>query len=95
MMCQNCNCDFFDRCSIVGYMPIGFCCENCILYDEYTTCLKSKSKSEEEEKVGTEVIEEIVLKKATIEGDLLKIIISHKDGEEKTIYFDLKKHLKS
>ena len=42
-MCHNCNCDFFEKCSIVGYMPVGFCCENCILYDEYTTCLKSKT----------------------------------------------------
>ena len=95
MMCQNCNCDFFDRCSIVGYMPIGFCCENCYLYDEYTTCLKSKSKSEEEDKAGTEVIEEIKLENATIEGDLLKIIISQRDGKEQTIFIDLKKYLKS
>jgi hypothetical protein len=76
-------------------MPVGFCCENCFLYDKYTTCLKSKSKSEEKEETGTEVIEQIALKDATIEGDLLKIIISQKDGEVKTIYFDLKKHLKS
>ena len=94
-MCQNCNCDFFDRCSIVGYMPIGFCCENCYLYDKNTTCLKSKSKSEEEDTAATEVIEELTLESATIERDLLKIIISQKDGEEKTIYIDLKKYLKS
>ncbi|MFX0027666.1 MAG: hypothetical protein ACFE8B_00530 [Candidatus Hermodarchaeota archaeon] len=76
-------------------MPIGFCCENCYLYDEYTTCLKSKSKSEEEDKVGTEVIEELKLANATIEGDLLKIIISQRDGKEQTIFIDLKKYLKS
>jgi hypothetical protein len=76
-------------------MPIGFCCENCYLYDEHTTCLKSKSKSEEEDKTGTEVIEEIELENATIEGDLLKIIISQRDGKEHTIFIDLKKYLKS
>jgi hypothetical protein len=94
-MCQNCNCDFFDRCSIVGYMPIGFCCENCYLYDKNRTCLHSKSKTKEEEKPGTKVIEKIILHSATVEGELLKISISQKDVEEKTIYIDLKKYLKS
>ena len=61
MMCQNCNCDFFDRCSIVGYMPIGFCCENCYLYDEYRTCLKSKTKGEEEKEPRIERVREIKL----------------------------------
>ena len=92
-MCQNCNCDFFDRCSIVGYMPIGFCCENCFLYDKNTTCLKSKSKSEKEIEPGTESIEDLKLIDATIEDDLLKVTISQKDGGEKTIFIDLKKHL--
>lgn len=93
MMCQNCNCNFFDRCSIVGYMPIGFCCENCFLYDKYTTCLKSKNKSEEEDKPGTGTIEDLKLVNATIEEDLLKVTLSQKNGEEKTLYIDLKKHL--
>ena len=89
-MCQNCNCDFFDRCSIVGYMPIGFCCENCFLYDSQTTCLKSKSKSKEEIEVG-----DIKLISALIEGQLLKVVIEHQEKEEKTLLIDLKKYLKS
>jgi len=90
MMCQNCNCDFFDRCSIVGYMPIGFCCESCFLYDAHTTCLKSKSKSKEEIEVG-----DIKLISALIEGQLLKVVIEHQEKEEKTLLIDLKKYLKS
>lgn len=94
-MCQNCNCDFFDRCSIVGYMPIGFCCENCYLYDEYRTCLTSKTRSEGEKEPGIETIEEIKLKGATIEGELLKITITQKGEKEKTLLIDLKKYLES
>jgi len=95
MMCQNCNCDFFDRCSIVGYMPIGFCCENCYLYDEYHTCLQSKTKSGDEQESEIETIREIKLKGASIEGELLKVIITQKDEKEKTLVIDLKKHLES
>lgn len=90
MMCQNCNCDFFDRCSIVGYMPMGFCCENCALYDKYTTCLKSKSKNKGETEVG-----DIKLISALIEGQLLKVVIEPQEKEEKTLVIDLKKYLES
>jgi len=95
MMCKNCNCDFFDRCSIVGYMPVGFCCENCYLYDEYKTCLKSKTNGqvEVEEKAGT--LEEMKLVSASIEGELLKVIIEHMGEKEKTLFIDLKKYLQS
>jgi len=89
-MCQNCNCDFFDRCSIVGYMPVGFCCEDCFLHDEHTTCLKSKSKGKEEIEVGN-----IKLINASIEGQLLKVVIEHQEKEEKTLLIDLKKYLQS
>ena len=91
-MCQNCNCDFFDRCSIVGYMPIGFCCENCFLYDEFVTCLKSKSKVEGEIENETDTIGEIKLISASIEGGLLKIILKQESEREKTLYIDLKKY---
>ncbi|MFX1455597.1 MAG: hypothetical protein ACFFDB_09515 [Promethearchaeota archaeon] len=92
-MCKNCNCDFFDRCSIVGYMPVGFCCENCYLYDEYNTCLKSKSITKVEEK--TDVLEKIKLVRASLEGELLKVVISLNDENEKTLFIDLKKHLQA
>ena len=28
-MCNNCFCDNITKCSIIGYLPIGFCCESC------------------------------------------------------------------
>ena len=95
MMCQNCNCDFFEKCSIVGYMPIGFCCEHCFLYDEYTTCLKSKTRVKEEVESDTEKLGEIKLVKASIEGNLLKVVIEHEDKKEKTLILDLKKYLEA
>ena len=90
-MCQNCNCDFFEKCSIVGYMPIGFCCENCFLYDKHHTCLETKSKVE----VGSGELTEIKLNSASIEGNLLKVEIEHEKDKKKTIIIDLKKYLES
>jgi len=74
-------------------MPIGFCCENCYLYDKYTTCLKSKTKDEGEKEPEIETIGEIKLIGASIEGELLKVKISQKDEKEKTLLIDLKKYL--
>ena len=94
-MCHNCNCDFFENCSIVGYMPVGFCCENCYLYDEYTTCLKSKTRVEKEKESDKEKLPVIELIGASIEGDLLKVVITHKEKKEKTLFIDLKKYLEA
>ena len=85
-MCNNCNCDAFDQCSIVGHMPIGFCCSKCVLYDEAHTCLLSKSRP----KMGigeSTVIEPV---STTIEGGLLKVVIK-KEKKEIPIYIDLQK----
>ncbi|MHA2393968.1 MAG: hypothetical protein ACXAEX_18705 [Promethearchaeota archaeon] len=71
-------------------MPVGFCCENCFLYDEYTTCLKSKSNIEQETEVG-----DIKLISASIKGQLLKVVIQHQEKEERTLLIDLKKYLGS
>ena len=94
-MCHNCNCDFFEKCSIVGYMPVGFCCENCYLYDEYTTCLKSKSREGKEREEDSKKVSEIKLVKASIEGGLLKVVIEHTEEKEKTLLIDLKKYLEA
>ena len=94
-MCDKCNCDFFEKCSIVGYMPIGFCCEHCFLYDQYITCLKSKTGVGEEIKPDLEKLGEIKLMKTSIEGNLLKVVIEQKDKKEKTIIIDLTKNLES
>ncbi len=39
-MCNHCDCGqgVQDHCSILGSMPIGFCCENCMGYENRLTC---------------------------------------------------------
>ena len=37
-MCNNCDCENYEQCSIVGYLPYGVCCPNCVNYDEAHTC---------------------------------------------------------
>ncbi|MHA1510067.1 MAG: hypothetical protein ACTSO6_15370 [Promethearchaeota archaeon] len=78
-MCNNCNCDGYDKCSIVGYLPFGFCCSHCFLYNESHTCLSTKTKHLEED---------------SIEGSFLRVVIENK-GEEIPIDIDLKKHLEN
>ncbi|MEJ2250549.1 MAG: hypothetical protein P8Y70_01380 [Candidatus Lokiarchaeota archaeon] len=90
-MCNNCNCENYDRCSIVGYMPIGFCCSKCDLYDESHTCLHTKTKRKDSEKVITEEIHPISTK---IEGGLLKVVIDQK-GKKIPIVIDIQKQLES
>lgn len=86
-MCNNCNCGNFDQCSIVGYLPVGFCCSKCNLYNEAHTCLTTRSKHETP--ASTEKLEPI---SATIEGGLLKVEIKKK-GKIVPIYIDLQKQL--
>ncbi len=85
-MCNNCNCDAFDQCSIVGYMPVGFCCSKCVLYDQVHTCLSSKSKP----KMGVGESERIEPVSITIEDGLLKVVLK-KEKKEFPIYIDLQK----
>ncbi len=84
-MCNSCNCDGYDQCSIVGYMPVGFCCTKCYLYNEAQTCLKSNVK----EKVSK--IEPI---SAKIEDGVLKVVVK-KDEKEVPLVIDLDKQLGS
>ncbi|MFX0059406.1 MAG: hypothetical protein ACFE8J_14005, partial [Candidatus Heimdallarchaeota archaeon] len=79
-------------CSIVGYMPIGFCCSNCVLYNEQRTCLSTKTKKPTGEKSKLKPDEEIKPLSSSIEGGLLKVVIKKKD-EKIPIYIDLQKHL--
>jgi hypothetical protein len=39
-MCNHCDCmyEMHHSCSILGHMPKGFCCENCIGYENRFTC---------------------------------------------------------
>jgi hypothetical protein len=76
-------------------MPIGFCCENCQLYDELVTCLKSKNNNREEIAEKTKTVRKISLKGASIEGELLKVIIEQENEKQKTLIIDLKKYLTS
>lgn len=94
-MCNSCNCDNYDKCSIVGYMPIGFCCSKCDLYDEHKTCLNTKTKrktplSQEDE----EKRDELKPISTTIENGVVKVVVGKKD-KKKEIYIDLQKHLDS
>ncbi len=75
-------------------MPIGYCCENC-KNDDVTTCLKCKTESEEKSGRKTESMGEIKLLSSSIEGELLKVTIEHRDEKEKTLLIDLKKYLES
>ncbi|TFG21661.1 MAG: hypothetical protein EU529_12855 [Promethearchaeota archaeon] len=89
-MCNSCNCDDYDKCSIVGYMPIGFCCEKCILYDEKHTCLKAQLSVRK----NLNLPEDLKPISTSIEGGLLKVVIKQK-GKEVPLYIDIKKQLES
>ena len=91
-MCNNCNCDMYDRCSIVGFMPYGFCCERCVLYDKNLTCLRMQTKRDKKLEINMD--EEIRPIKTSIEGGLLKVVIGQKD-KEIPIIIDLQKQLES
>ena len=84
-MCNNCNCEAYDQCSIVGYMPVGFCCTKCYLYNEEHTCLHTAHK----EKVSK--IEPI---STTIEDGVLKVVVK-KDEKEIPLVIDLDKQFGS
>ena len=77
------------KCSIVGFMPIGFCCSNCYLYDENHTCLKMQLQKE---KKSGKTMSKVTPIRTTIEGGLLKVVIEQ-EGREIPIYIDLQKHL--
>ena len=94
ILCKNCSCDNYEKCSIVGYMPIGFCCSLCYLYDEHNICL-NLSKNRNNLNSTPSLRSKIKLIKASIEGDLLKVVITHKEKKEKTLFIDLKKYLEA
>lgn len=39
-MCNQCQCsnDMYDRCSIEGCMPMHFCCDQCVGYENRHSC---------------------------------------------------------
>lgn len=46
-MCNYCECENSDKCSIVGNIPLGFCCPKCIYYTGDHACLNSKMRTQE------------------------------------------------
>lgn len=46
-MCNECDCENYDLCSIVGSIPLGFCCPKCVHFNEAHICLNSKAKTEQ------------------------------------------------
>ena len=73
-------------------MPVGFCCEKCILYDVNHTCLKNKTKRAEISESKETVEETMEILSTSIESGLLRVEIKKK-GEKIPIYIDLQKHL--
>ena len=64
-MCNNCECENSDKCSIVGYINSpGFCCSMCVGYDEQFTCLKSKLTL-------INIVPDKVIKEKTVEKSLI------------------------
>lgn len=45
-MCNYCDCENADKCSIVGNIPIGFCCPQCMYYEGETTCRRLREQTE-------------------------------------------------
>lgn len=41
-MCNECKCtdDLYDRCSIIGYIPVGYCCSMCVNHELRHECDK-------------------------------------------------------
>lgn len=73
-------------------MPIGFCCENCILFNSESVCENIFSKKEITKSKTLE--DKIKLIHASIEGETLKIVIEL-GGKRMPIHFDLNKFLAS
>jgi hypothetical protein len=71
------------KCSIVGFMPQGFCCSHCYLYDKEKTCLKSQMKQEVK-------IHKIQPLDVSIKNGVLKVTIEQ-NNEKFPIYIDLEK----
>ena len=44
-MC-NCDCENQERCSIVGYFPVGFCCPECVFHENREVCFQFEMNSE-------------------------------------------------
>lgn len=86
-MCKSCDCDNYEKCSIVGYMPIGYCCSLCNQYEEHKTCINEEDK---EIPVSGSVIK--LIKSEIKDNDLF--IIIEKEGKEFKLRIDLKTYLK-
>ena len=43
-MCNGCDCENYEKCSIVGYLPVGYCCPKCFYYNDEHECLTLSMK---------------------------------------------------
>ncbi len=76
---------------MVGYMPVGFCCTRCIIYDEKCTCLTMPLKSKEKDQIDLENASTILTPISTkIEGGMLKVVLEQ-EGKKIPIVIDFKK----
>ena len=86
-MCKYCDCDNYEKCSIVGYIPIGFCCSLCKFYEEHKACVHE----EEQEIPKPEAT--IKLIKSEIKNNNLMVTLE-KEGKQFELKIDLLAYLK-
>jgi hypothetical protein len=73
-------------------MPVGFCCENCILFRKEHACVNISPILDS--KKSKTITSKIKLIHASIEGEKLKVIIEQ-NGKRIPLHFDLNEFLKS
>ena len=86
-MCKSCDCDNYEKCSIVGYQPIGFCCTICNQYIEHQPCIH-ECKEEESSLEGP-----IELISSKIEKNIL-IVSLRRNNKDFQLKIDLKDKLR-
>jgi hypothetical protein len=73
-VCNSCQCENYEKCSIVGQIPIGFCCPQCSYYIDGTACERLKEKVQKRAKSHKKEIEvaQKILKKFKISNEKLE-----------------------
>ncbi|MHA1658003.1 MAG: hypothetical protein ACTSUT_02625, partial [Promethearchaeota archaeon] len=79
-------------CSIVGNLPVGFCCSKCYLYDENHTCLNSNTNLKSISAGNLE--EDFEPISTSIEDGMIKVVIKQNE-KEIPLLIDIKKQLQS
>jgi flagellar motor component MotA len=72
-MCNYCECENEQLCSIKGQIPTGFCCPKCNFYIDGTTCERLREKVQKRVETHREEIQEAqeILEKYKISDEKL------------------------